>query len=111
MTIAIETIPHKARKWPSGIVTCDDKVQSIADRCNRQEVTLVGAAEAICRDVTVYGFLSSELEFGLDPWRVVDGIDEYFDGKTVDIWFASGAHRTMFKDNMSMRFFVSKKDA
>lgn len=105
----IEQVKHTYRKWPSGLKTFNDPVHSDADKCGRQEITIKGVIEAQC-DMTIYAFSTINHEFGIDPWRVIEGIDPWIDGKKADIWSASGACSTILIDDNEWRFFVSKKD-
>lgn len=67
-------------------------------------------------DASAYWFEAIDEEFGLDPWRVVEGVDPYvhdhsaFDCNPMfDVWFegASGSRHVGDRDT----FFVSAKDA
>lgn len=63
-----------------------------------------------------YWFSAEAESFGMDPWRVVEGVDPYIDGTNrFDVWFegASGCKRIDVdtdRDNKAT-FFVSAKDA
>lgn len=66
-----------------------DKVHSIADKLDRQEVT-PEYANTYLIDKPVFIWVENQIEFGLDPWRMV------YD------W------QYLYKDGM--RLFVQKKD-
>ena len=107
--MAIETITHAMQTWPSGLSTILDPVQSAADRIGRQEVSVYGAIDAQDQ-MMVYAYLDGQDDFGLDPWRYLDGIDHYRNEDKVDVWFESGACKTLPLADCPIRFFVDAKN-
>lgn len=55
-------------------------------------------------DEYAYWYNPTDAEYGLDPWRVVDGIDPPADdapaGTLYDVWFASGHSRACTPDHL-----------
>lgn len=47
-------------------------------------------------------------EFGVDPWRLVEGVDPHTHGGSFDVLFANGSFKTV---GPLMTFYVSAKDA
>lgn len=41
-------------------------------------------------DAAAYWFRPDSEALGLDPWRVIDGVDAHMTGDAFDVWFASG---------------------
>lgn len=105
----IDIVHHQKQKWPSGIETFTCKHQLEGERCKRQEVSLKGAIEAQLH-MPVYIFLPGQMEFSLDPWRLVDEIDEHREGDSVDIWFSDSLCKTFIKTEILFRFFVGKRE-
>jgi hypothetical protein len=78
-----------------------------ADQCNRQPVT----AEWLYQhpDETGYLFNHTSNEMGLDPWRVISGVDKIVKGRdTGDIvlWIGSTGEKQVSQDYI---VFISKK--
>lgn len=107
--MAIETIAHVKTTWPSGMQTFSDAVQSAADRIGRQEVSIHGAIDAQDH-MMVYAYLDGQDDLGLDPWRYLDGIDHYRNEDKIDVWFESGACKTLPLADCPIRFFVDAKN-
>lgn len=105
----IRLIAHAKKEWPSGITTFEDPVHRLAEDCGRQEVTIEGAIEAQ-NNMMIYAYLPGQHEFGLDPWRYLEGIDPYVGGELADIWFESGACKNINVDECDIRFFVDAKN-
>lgn len=104
----IETINHATRDIP-GITSYIDGVHFTASQIGRQEVTIEGATEAAA-NIPVYAYLPDQEEFGLDPWRVVDGLDPIAGGEMIDLWFENGACKSINADDCEIRFFVDAKN-
>lgn len=59
-------------------------------------------------DVYAYYYSEANDEMGLEPWKLVDGVDKHTNGDSMDIWFASGNSMTV---GASMTIFLAEKDA
>lgn len=45
-------------------------------------------------DSSAYWHNADALDYGGDPWRVIEGVDKHAQGDSYDVWFASGTQRT-----------------
>ena len=59
-------------------------------------------------DAPAYWYSAQSEEWGLDPWRLVEGVDPHVGGGSFDVCFASGSSRTV---GPLMTFFLSAADA
>lgn len=59
-------------------------------------------------DAPAYWYSAQSEGWGLDPWRLVEGVDPHVDGASFDVCFASGGTRTV---GPLMTFFVSAEHA
>lgn len=59
-------------------------------------------------DAWAYWYNAKAEEWGLDPWRLVEGVDPHTSGRQFDVCFADGSSRTV---GPLMTFFVAAKDA
>lgn len=66
------------------------------------------AASDLNGDAPAYWYSAQSEEWGLDPWRVVEGVDPHVHGGSFDVCFASGGTRTV---GPLMTFFVSAAHA
>ena len=106
----IELVEHSKHRWPSGFTSHNDSVHSLAERIGRQEVTLKGAIQAQC-DMTIYSYNAERDELGLDPWQIIDGIDEWVNNEECDLWFESGSCKHVkYGEPSDYRFFVTQKE-
>jgi hypothetical protein len=71
-------IQHSTKIWPSGFREVTDYAQSVAERCNRQEVTADWyMTVGLDHDMQLWAWVSDEAHrMGLDPWRMIDGPDD-----------------------------------
>lgn len=67
----------------------DDLGQHEADACNRQAVTAEWARQH--PDVHCWLFRKGNVEFGMDPWRLIDSIDTDVDHGTIILWLENGS--------------------
>ena len=66
------------------------------------------AASDLNGDAPAYWYSAQSEEWGLDPWRLVEGVDPHTAGGQFDVFFASGSSRTV---GPLMTFFMSAADA
>lgn len=66
------------------------------------------AASDLNGDAAAYTYNEEAVEFGLDPWRVVEGIDPHVGSDKMDLWFASGSMKTVGPDAL---IFVKEQHA
>lgn len=66
------------------------------------------AASELNGDAPAYWYSAKSEEWGLDPWRLVDGVDPHVGGGSFDVCFASGGTRTV---GPLMTFFVNASHA
>ena len=66
------------------------------------------AASDLNGDAPAYWYSAQSEEWGLDPWRLVEGVDPHTAGGQFDVFFASGSSRTV---GPLMTFFLSAADA
>ncbi len=59
-------------------------------------------------DAPAYWYSAQSEEWGLDPWRLVEGVDPHVGGGSFDVCFASGGTRTV---GPLMTFFLSAAHA
>lgn len=59
-------------------------------------------------DAPAYWYSAQSEEWGLDPWRLVEGVDPHVGGGSFDVCFASGGTRTV---GPLMTFFLSATHA
>ena len=66
------------------------------------------AASDLNGDAPAYWYSAQSEEWGLDPWRLVEGVDPHTAGGQFDVCFANGSSRTV---GPLMTFFMSAADA
>ena len=66
------------------------------------------AASDLNGDAPAYWYSAQSEEWGLDPWRLVEGVDPHTSGGQFDVCFANGSSRTV---GPLMTFFMSAADA
>ena len=66
------------------------------------------AASDLNGDAPAYWYSAQSEEWGLDPWRLVEGVDPHVGGGSFDVCFASGGTRTV---GPLMTFFLSAAHA
>ncbi|EDP8962423.1 DUF2761 domain-containing protein [Pseudomonas aeruginosa] len=59
-------------------------------------------------DAPAYWFNPDAEGWGMDPWRLVEGVDPHTQGSSMDVCFANGSSKTV---GPLMTFFLSAKDA
>ena len=78
---------------------------------NTGRVAVLGrhdAATDLNGDGPAYWYGAQSEEWGLDPGRLVEGVDPHTAGGQLDVFFASGSSRTV---GPLMTFFLSAADA
>jgi prepilin-type processing-associated H-X9-DG protein len=66
------------------------------------------AASDLNGDAPAYWYSAKAEEWGLDPWRLVEGVDPHTHGGSLDVCFADGSCKTV---GPLMTFYLSAKDA
>lgn len=59
-------------------------------------------------DVYAYWYETEAVAHGMDPWRLVDGIDPDVRGGTFDVWFANGTAKSV---SARRTVYLTAKDA
>lgn len=59
-------------------------------------------------DVTAYWYNAEAAEFGLDPWRLVEGVDPHVNGAAFDVCFVNGTFKTV---GPLMTLYLTAEDA
>lgn len=59
-------------------------------------------------DVTAYWYNAEAAGFGLDPWRLVEGVDPHTNGGSFDVCFVNGTFKTV---GPLMTFYLTAGDA
>ena len=59
-------------------------------------------------DAPAYWYSAQAEEWGLDPWRLVEGVDPHTQGESMDVCFADGSTKTV---GPLMTFFLAAADA
>jgi hypothetical protein len=84
----------------------DDPAAYAADQANRQAVTIAYAYEHLC-DETVWVFNAEAEEMGLEPWRMVSGVDRRTDGSAYIVQWGSTAEKEVPAD---FRVYAQRRD-
>ena len=70
-------IEHAKLVYAGGAVVFTDVAQAHAEQCKRQEVTADWyLTTGIDHDMQLWAWIEGEVEFGLDPWRMIDGPED-----------------------------------
>lgn len=80
----------------------------VHERTGRVAITIEQALKRVDVDRPSYLFTQSAEEYGLDPWRMIDGLDPHVEGDRVDVWFANGVMTMMRRDEC---IYISKQEA
>ncbi len=91
-------IPHKF------INASEAPAQYEAEQCDRQAVTVEFLADH--PDLQGYLFLDGQAEIGLDPWRMIEGVDYTFDRATFFVEWGRTAEKEV---DRLFQVFVSRK--
>ncbi|ELM8940425.1 DUF2761 domain-containing protein [Escherichia coli] len=59
-------------------------------------------------DAPAYWFNPEAEGWGMDPWKLVEGVDPHAQGSSMDVCFADGSSKTV---GPLMTFFLTKADA
>lgn len=70
-------IEHTKHVYASVTVYFTDPAQIAAEHCKRQEVTAEWyLTVGLDHDMQLWAWIAGQDEFGLDPWRMIDGPDD-----------------------------------
>jgi hypothetical protein len=97
----VQEIMITHRKYASNPSLCIDPVHALAERIGRQEVTAQWVFDH--PQGTTYVYDTTAVQYNLDPWRLVDGMDRRTDG-SLSYWLAHGV--TDRPVTAQTRFFI-----
>jgi len=70
-------ITHKYYQYPTGAKAYADTVHYEAEQVKRQEVTAEWyMTTGLDNDMQLWAYIEGQSEFGLDPWRMIDGPED-----------------------------------
>lgn len=80
----------------------------VHERTGRVAITVEQALKRVDVDRPSYLFNPQLEEYGLDPWRLIDGLDPHVEGDRVDVWLASRSMVMLRRDEC---IYISKQEA